>query len=201
MSPTSPVSLVARLARKELREILRDRRTIITLVLMPVLLYPLLSVGLRQYFLSTDQPEEATVYRIGFGSELEAKKFDLMLPPVKGDNKPELNRFVTQDLLEGVRDGDVDLGIVVSDPAEPLDPAKTVACEFIVRDDSALGLRIADHLKERLSEANVRLLQARLFMRGVPDPARPIVLTTRVIPRVEGKKSSILSTLVPLILV
>ncbi len=43
---------LARLARKELRETLRDRRTILTLVLMPVLVYPLLSVGFRQIFMS-----------------------------------------------------------------------------------------------------------------------------------------------------
>lgn len=39
---------MGRLARKELSEILRDRRTIITLVLMPLLLYPILSFAFRQ---------------------------------------------------------------------------------------------------------------------------------------------------------
>ena len=55
--PTGPASSAAtpdaetvaagRLVRfclKELREILRDRRTIVTLVLMPLLVYPLLSI-------------------------------------------------------------------------------------------------------------------------------------------------------------
>lgn len=37
-----------RLARKELREILRDRRTVLTLVLMPLLVYPLLGVIMRK---------------------------------------------------------------------------------------------------------------------------------------------------------
>ena len=41
-----------RLTLKELREILRDRRTILTLVLMPLLLYPLLSIAFQQFFLS-----------------------------------------------------------------------------------------------------------------------------------------------------
>jgi sodium transport system permease protein len=40
---------VGRLARKELSEILRDRRTVITLVLMPLLLYPLLSFAFQQF--------------------------------------------------------------------------------------------------------------------------------------------------------
>ena len=40
------------LLRKELREILRDRRTVITLILMPLLVYPLLGLMLQKFFLS-----------------------------------------------------------------------------------------------------------------------------------------------------
>ena len=43
---------MVRLARKELREVLRDRRTIITLILMPLLVYPLLGVVMRKGLLS-----------------------------------------------------------------------------------------------------------------------------------------------------
>lgn len=42
-----------RLALKELRETLRDRRTIITLVLMPLLVYPILSLVFRTVLVST----------------------------------------------------------------------------------------------------------------------------------------------------
>lgn len=42
-----------RLALKELRETLRDRRTIITLVLMPLLVYPILSLVFRSVLVST----------------------------------------------------------------------------------------------------------------------------------------------------
>src|SRR5689334_23011322 len=46
---------IFRLARKELRETLRDRRTIITLVLMPLLVYPVLGVAFRQFLLTSFQ--------------------------------------------------------------------------------------------------------------------------------------------------
>ena len=54
---------LGRLLRKELREILRDRRTIITLVLMPLLLYPLLGVAFRLFFISGQRA--IPFYRIG----------------------------------------------------------------------------------------------------------------------------------------
>ena len=42
-----------RLARKELREILRDRRTVLTLILMPLLVYPLLGSAMSKGVLNS----------------------------------------------------------------------------------------------------------------------------------------------------
>src|SRR5947209_4209530 len=73
-SPRDLLQRMGRLVRKEVSTILRDRRTIITLVLMPLLLYPLLTIGFRQFLLAgslheTKEPD----YRIGFRSEAEAQ--------------------------------------------------------------------------------------------------------------------------------
>ena len=54
-APAMSLARVGRLARKELRETLRDRRTIITLVIMPLLVYPILSLAFRQFLLSSFQ--------------------------------------------------------------------------------------------------------------------------------------------------
>src|SRR5262249_46680214 len=75
--PVLSQSLVARLARKELREILRDRRTIITLVLMPVLLYPILGMAFRHFMLSI-APPAAPQNRIGT-NEAEAQRLKQIL--------------------------------------------------------------------------------------------------------------------------
>lgn len=48
-----------RLAQKELRETLRDRRTVITLLVMPLLVYPILSLIFRTFLLSGDLPAQA----------------------------------------------------------------------------------------------------------------------------------------------
>ena len=60
----------ARLTLKELRESLRDRRTIITLVLMPILVYPLLGVAFNKYLLTTLKPKpDAAGFKIGVENE------------------------------------------------------------------------------------------------------------------------------------
>lgn len=57
---------------KELRETLRDRRTIVTLLAMPLLLYPLLGLGFR--FLALQQvAATASVFRLAFETEEEAR--------------------------------------------------------------------------------------------------------------------------------
>ena len=52
LSSGQGMARLGRLVRKELSEVLRDRRTIITLVFMPLLLYPLLAMAFPQFLLS-----------------------------------------------------------------------------------------------------------------------------------------------------
>lgn len=71
MSGVNQTARIYRLCLKELRESLRDRRTIITLVLMPLLVYPLLSMILQRLLISTTTAadEEANVVKIGVNDE------------------------------------------------------------------------------------------------------------------------------------
>src|SRR3954454_20607697 len=57
-----------RLVLKELREILRDRRTIITLVVMPILIYPLLAIVFQRFLLTSITVDEHVAFDIGVES-------------------------------------------------------------------------------------------------------------------------------------
>ena len=76
MQPSSIASYMAngrlgRLCLKELRESLRDRRTLITLILMPILVYPLLSMAMQRLIVGTASGLNAdkTEYIIGVQDE------------------------------------------------------------------------------------------------------------------------------------
>ena len=76
MQPSSIASYMAngrlgRLCLKELRESLRDRRTLITLILMPILVYPLLSMAMQRLIIGTASGLNAdkTEYIIGVKDE------------------------------------------------------------------------------------------------------------------------------------
>src|SRR5688572_21292267 len=62
------VGRLRRLVLKELREILRDRRTIITLVVMPILIYPLLAVVFQRFLVTSIATPEDVEYVIGVDS-------------------------------------------------------------------------------------------------------------------------------------
>ena len=61
-----------RLCLKELRESLRDRRTVITLVLMPLLIYPLLSLVLNRVLLNSISAKASQTVTIGVSSEVRS---------------------------------------------------------------------------------------------------------------------------------
>src|SRR3954468_2585047 len=68
-----------RLVQKELREILRDRRTIITLVVMPILIYPLLAVVFQRFLLTSISVNEKVDFVIGVDSVRAKEIFDEQL--------------------------------------------------------------------------------------------------------------------------
>jgi len=68
-----------RLILKELREILRDRRTIITLVVMPILIYPLLAVVFQRFLLTSITTHTDIVFDIGVNSPFAGQRLDEQL--------------------------------------------------------------------------------------------------------------------------
>jgi ABC-2 type transport system permease protein/sodium transport system permease protein len=68
-----------RLVLKELREILRDRRTMITLVMMPLLIYPLLAIAFQRFLLTSISVEEHVEYMVGVESELAGEMLSKQL--------------------------------------------------------------------------------------------------------------------------
>lgn len=65
---------IQRLALKELRETLRDRRTIVTLVLMPIIVYPMLSLAFQKFLLTgAAGTSQLAAFRIGVESEEDGK--------------------------------------------------------------------------------------------------------------------------------
>lgn len=104
------------LAVKELRETLRDRRTIVTLMLMPLIIYPLLSTAFQKFLMSNIRPESRQVmYNVGVSSIDEMKLVGRFL--VAGEALIK-SRLADADATDAAVDETVDADKNLEDPAD-----------------------------------------------------------------------------------
>ena len=213
---------VARLARKELRETLRDRRTIVTLVLMPLLVYPLLSIAFQRFVLTTMPAQSEPAFRIGFANEEDARVFIAHLAEghrlaeradaaSKGRKQaaepmqlPELGIFVLKNPEEAVERRDVDLGVRLRQH-EPVDlslvSTPSMDVELLFDPKLAPSREALELVERRLSLLNEQYLRLRLEQAHVSKRAHPVEATRVTIDSSGSSISFPLATLVPFVLI
>src|SRR4029079_11294704 len=131
---------------KELRETLRDRRTIITLVLMPLLVYPVLSLALRQFLVSSTAAAKQLPLRIFTKTEDEWRTLMKLL--AQGDKLLEEHESTAASAppgggpMLGADLGASDLPLSEND-IFPLRPGTEDTLEDLLRkNDIDLGVRL-----------------------------------------------------------
>ncbi len=193
-----------RLCRKELRETLRDRRTILTLVLMPLMLYPLLGMTLQRFLLSTNLSTNP-VFLIGVASEREGAVIRSLiddprsLPPreIREASGAELAIFdvVGQDQMspdQALEQNKVDISARVIN-WEPL----TIELTAVQGDGASLDARRIlieriQWVKMAVAEEKVASLQSQPYKASLAVQVRTIGVE---------EKQSLLATVIPLVLV
>jgi ABC-2 type transport system permease protein/sodium transport system permease protein len=177
---------LGRLVRKELNEILRDRRTIITLVLMPLLLYPILSIAFQQLLLAGHKSAERPEYWLGFRSEGEClraiRQMGWMLDREKGEilplrGEPMTGAKATEPSIKGrfpvtaqekrdlkyleklVLGNAVELGIRVRQSDNTHGPEAREVLELVYLETSARAVAVARWMERQCALANLERLK------------------------------------------
>lgn len=160
--------------RKELRETLRDRRTIITLMVMPLLLYPLLGLGLR--FIAFQQGTESEVeYRLAVATEKEASWLsgvlsvsdprsssqDELESSTEGKDEPNIqllmpNEETKFDVETMVTTSTADVGLRV----ELSGDRRKATVQLIQNETSERSREVSQYLERRLADTNIRLIES-----------------------------------------
>jgi sodium transport system permease protein len=193
-----------RLCQKELKETIRDRRTIGTLLLMPLLVYPIMSMALNRFLLTSGEIDDG--FTICVSSEAEGNILDgwlsdpLSAPPkaISDSSGNELAKFrVTvipdESPAEAVLRNDVDIGVELSD----IETGSPTATFYAYRGDgvSQAARRVVIERLQwlKLGQAE-RDLQAK-----VPNYRTPLIVKSTNVGTLE--ENSLLATIVPLVLV
>lgn len=195
--------------RKELRETLRDRRTIVTLMVMPLLLYPLLGFALR--LVAFQQKSQAKVeYRLAFETEAEAawllealRVGDRVLDAsASSDEMPHLQGFWPEGDLDfslesSVSSSVADLGVRVRFGELNPGGTRTTSVELFENRASVQSRDVADYVERRLVAANVHWIKKWAKSRG-QELTVPLKQTRKSVERQES--GSAIVGLLPLVL-
>lgn len=179
----------ARLCLKELRETLRDRRTIVTLVLMPLLVYPLLTMAFQRFLVTSF--DTSSEFVIGVDSEeakTRVKRFvDLgeyvlkregaardkdvaakqapSKPMAAIDREPIVTWKPESNLEQKVIDGSIHVAIILKEGEPGSTSPETIVppkCELVYRTDSPASKSALDYVQRRFRAANESLLRGQL---------------------------------------
>jgi ABC-2 type transport system permease protein/sodium transport system permease protein len=203
-----------RLSRKELREILRDRRTILTLLVMPLLLYPVLGLGFSYLYAAKELSGAMAQYKIGFENEADGQQFRQLLARGEAVWEEHARRtsgagerseapaniellFFGKDLEADLREGRLDLVILARHVAKARREGP-VEYEAVYDPNSAGGVEAVRFVRSRLVAANLAMHERRV---GASAMERAVRMRERALPRVEQKKGYLLAVLVPLVLI
>ncbi len=212
-----------RLALKELREILRDRRTIITLIAMPLLIYPLLGVTLQKLLMAQLTSKSKVEYRLAFQSHDDQRLFRQYFgqghvivaqrTPYEASNRTEplgttedpFLEFVGPDQETGnvdvgtmISSGEADIGIIFASNAQ----RQSVQMEILYRSSSPFSCDARRFVEERFRAINEEFARKELA-RVKPGRLLPFEIHAESLTR-SGKDHGptfSLATLVPLILI
>ncbi|MBW3540928.1 MAG: ABC transporter permease subunit [Planctomycetes bacterium] len=219
------------MALKELRETLRDRRTVITLVLMPVLVYPLLSIVFQRFLVTSLRPSSQIVYRIGveaglserdvldllsFGSQvleraergrIPGQPADRRRPVTSAANAPaaleDVEVVAVPDIEKAASEMEIDVGIRVTDRG-PLDPNHGVP-RWLACESVVVGSSPRSRAAFSYLDRRLRAVNVEVLRRRLsrvqPDVILPVNASRRIIQAAPGAASFSLAALIPLILI
>ncbi len=217
---SASVARIWRFSGKELRETLRDRRTILTLVLMPLLLYPLMTIAFRQFFLSASLQKGLTERNLNepdflIGTAKEGDGLILERALQEGQQLLTWTRRATgnrttvewkrcaygpfDDLSAALRERKIHLGF--SAHALPPDAGYKYQFELFTLEDSPGGAEALAYVQERLSAAGQSQLFTQLNKLTHEDNPLPIQTWVRTVSDPEHRDTGLLATLIPLVLI
>lgn len=197
-------SRLARLSRKELRETLRDRRTILTLVMMPLLVYPLLSMALNRFLLSAGGPGE-TGFIVGVATPMESNWLQSLL------NDP---RSTPPESIQEASGGNLaEFKVVLTEGIEPsqalLENQLDIAAKLEFANNEPSSIRVTAFAGDQASQSARRILIERLHWLKLEDT---VGILKRHLPQYtafqieadeigERSEGNVLASIIPLVLV
>lgn len=179
---------------KELRDTIRDRRTLIVMVLVPVLLTPAMIVGVSK--LAGSSAKSAVHIAVAGGSAAPGVVRLLRA-------QPHVDVVTSTNAVAAVKNGKADAGLIVAPDFSARVAAGNAGRVTVVSDSTQFSsARAVEAITAALAGYRTDVVAARLRSHGVdPGVLAPVVAATRDVATPQALAGFVLSLIVPLFLV
>ena len=156
---------VATVFFKEMRDILRDRKTLLLIVVLPIVVVPLLLNTMITFMMEQREEAETEVLEYVIFGEEHASELAMAFEETKRFEKTTLE---TPDaMVEAIRSNEIDFAIVIPEKAaERLKDKAQATVEFHF-DNASSGSRVKARVADIVDEYNEEVTKARLIELGV----------------------------------
>jgi len=168
--------------RKELLELVRDRKTLFFVIALPLIVFPILFGIMGMTMAKAQLKEEQKVHRYAIVGGQYAPQFVEKLFYHKSFTQVKPLQITAQNAASLVKQGQIDVAIIIGpDHQQQLSDSQQSQWQ-VVFNDAQLTNRIFDRIKALVNEHNIAHRQSRLLALGVDESRqagliKPIVLT------------------------
>lgn len=184
--------------QKEIIDIIRDKRTVMAMIVVPLLLYPLLFIIVTQVMVtqvSKLEEEKATVSVLGIQN---APEFRNIL-----NDREEIEVIQEPEYRKALKEGEIQAAIIVPDTFQyAIQHEKQGELEIIVDLANDKSVAARDKLQKILDEYEKKVLAERVEKRELhPEFAQPIRVSVTNIASAKKMGGFIFGRVIPLILI
>ena len=150
---------------KEMRDVLRDRKTLLLMIVLPIVVVPLLLHSLISFVMEQQKEAETEVLEYVIFGEEHAPDLAKVFAETKRFKKTTIES--QEELVTAIRSDEIDFGIVIPEKAASRLAEKSQATVELHYDNASSGSRVESRVEDVVDEYNEELTKARLIELGV----------------------------------
>ncbi|MBP8989284.1 MAG: ABC transporter permease [Clostridia bacterium] len=179
---------------KEIKDAFRDKRTLITSILIPALIFPILMTFMNSSISNTEKEATENIKIVYLGEESQLKTYLTSLP--------NLTLVQSQDPLADLEDSKISAIIEVAPGFDQAIKSGLKGQVSIKYDESKIKSSIAaSALREYINAFSTQIAQQRLEEKGIdPSFIQPLDVTSVNVAKAKGEGTLVLSILLPMFL-
>ena len=196
-------NIVKQVFKKEMIDILRDKKTLFMMIVLPIILYPLMMVGTSQIMMMSMNDLNEQEINIAFSSEPDKELVNTIKDPrseqrnIKDEKPSKVNVIKVKDFKKAISDGKIDAYVDIQISEDKMD--YSVYIDSSANKASVVSSRIEDAFNEYKGE----LVDKNIKESGMsPDKVlNPITYKEVDVAKSEEVAGNLLGRILPFILV